>query len=221
METLVVVAQQDQFHSRSRGRNHSSFGSYPSRDFREINCRTFQSGSGILPSPPKARSPPIAKQSLPTSPKTPSAAPSNVKKQFHSDQNPKHTKRITKSNSVPIPIDIKHVDYSFKDNPRGPLNDNFFYSELWAGPAYSNSPPPSSLPIPKFSIKPKRTVSLELPSVSVSASDIDLLTPFAKSAPPSPTREHHKSSRRDFFNSDDENATKTLRRILNLDLVDE
>lgn len=216
METLVVVAQQDQFHSRSRGRNHGSFGSYPSRDFREINCRTFQSGSGILPSPLKARSPSIAKPSLPTSPKTPSATPSNVKKQFHSDQNPKHTKRITKSNSVPIPIDIKHVNYSFKDDIRGSLNDNFFYSELWAGPAYSNSPPPSSLPIPKFSIKPKRTVSLDLPSVS--ASNLDLLTPVAKSAPPSPTRDHHKSSRRDFFNSDDEFATKTLRRILNLDM---
>jgi len=25
-------------------------------------------------------------------------------------------------------------------------------SELWAGPAFSNSPPPSSLPIPKFSL---------------------------------------------------------------------
>lgn len=215
----MVVAQQDQFHSRSRGRNHGSFGSYPSRDFREINCRTFQSGSGILPIPLKALSPPVTKQSSHNSPKTPSAAPSVVKKHFQPDQNPKHTKGITKSSSVPITIDIRHADYSVKGNTRGPENDNFFYSELWAGPAYSNSPPPSSLPIPKFSIKPKRTVSLDLPSVS--ASDIDLLTPLAKSAPPSPTREHHKSSRRDFFSSDDEFATKTLRRILNLDLVDE
>ncbi|KAI3801012.1 hypothetical protein L1987_29112 [Smallanthus sonchifolius] len=220
METLVVVAQQDQFHSRSRGRKHGSFGSYHYRDFREINCRTFQSGSGILPSPLKACSPPITKQSLPNSPKTPHATSSYVKKHVHSDQNPKHTKRIVKSSSVPIPLDIKHVDYSIRDNLRDSLNDNFFYSELWAGPAYSNSPPPSSLPIPKFSIKPKRTVSLELPSVS--ASDIDLLTLVAKSAPPSPTREHHKSSsRRDRFNCDDEFATKTLRRILNLDMADE
>lgn len=204
----MVVAQQDQFHSRSRGRKHGS--SYHSREFREINCRTFQSGSGILPSPMKACSPPVVtKQFVQNSPKTPHATSSNVKKHVHSDQNVKHTKRIAKSSSVPIPLDIniKRVDYS--------LNDNFFYSELWAGPAYSNSPPPSSLPIPKFSIKPKRTVSLELPSVS--ASDVDLLTHVAKSAPPSPTREHHKSSRRDIFNRDDEFATKTLRRILNLD----
>ncbi|KAK9055770.1 hypothetical protein SSX86_026855 [Deinandra increscens subsp. villosa] len=215
METLVVVAQQDQFHSRSRGRNHGSFGSYHSREYREINCRTFQSGTGILPSP---RSSPVTKQFLPNSPKTPYATSSYVKKHVHSDQNPKHTKRITKSSSVPIPLNVKRVGYSIKDNLRDSLNDHFFYSELWAGPAYSNSPPPSSLPIPKFSIKPKRTVSLDLPSVS--ASDIDLLTHVAKSAPPSPTREH-KSSRRDLFNSEDEFATKTLRRILNLDMVDE
>ncbi|KAJ0797247.1 hypothetical protein HanPI659440_Chr04g0171681 [Helianthus annuus] len=120
METLVVVAQQDQFHSRNRGRNHGAFGSYHTRDFRDINCRTFQSGSGILPSPNKACSPPV---------------------------------------------------------------------------------------------------SLELPSVSVS--DIDLFAHVAKSAPPSPTRDHHKGSRREFVNSDDEFATKTLRRILNLDLADE
>ncbi|KAL8236278.1 hypothetical protein R6Q59_017359 [Mikania micrantha] len=219
METLVVVAQQDQFHSRNRGRNHGSFGSYQSRDFREINCRTFQSGSGILSSPKKACSPSVTKQFLPNSPKTPYATSSNVKIHVHSDQNTKHTKRITKSNSVPIPLDIKRVDYSVKDSLRNSLTDNFFCSELWAGPAYSNSPPPSSLPIPKFSIKPKRTVSLELPSVS--AYDIDLLTHIAKSAPPSPTREHHKSSREDIFIRDDEFATKTLRRILNLDLVDE
>jgi len=214
----VVVAQQDQFHSRNRGRNHGSFGSYHSRDFREINCRTFQSGSGILPSPPKACSPPVNKQFSPNSPKTPHVASSNVKKHVYSDQNPKHTKRITKSSSVvpvSIPVDIKHVDCSRKES----LNDNLFYSELWAGPAYSNSPPPSSLPIPKFSVKPKRTVSLELPSVS--ASDIDLFAHVAKSAPPSPTREYHKGSRRDFVNSDDEFATKTLRRILNLDMADE
>lgn len=206
----MAVAQQDQFHSRSRGRKHGSFGSY--------HCRGFQSGSGILPSPLKGCSPPITKQSLPNSPKTPYGASANLKKHAHSDQTTKHAKRITKSSSVPIPLNIKRVEQrSITDNYS--LNDDFFYSELWAGPAYSNSPPPSSLPIPKFSVKPKRTVSLELPSVS--AADIDLLTIVAKSAPPSPTRDHHKGSRRDMFNRDDEFATKTLRRILNLDMADE
>ncbi|XP_076919604.1 uncharacterized protein LOC143580483 [Bidens hawaiensis] len=199
METLVVISQQDQFHTRTRARNH-----HHSRGFRDINCRTFQSASGgLLPSPPSlpnACSPPITKQLLPNSPKTPC-----VTSKKH-DQNSKNTKRITKSSSVPINV----KSGNFRDSLNG---DNFFYSELWAGPAYSNSPPPSSLPIPKFSIKPKRTVSLELPSVT---GEIDL-THFAKSAPPSPTREHHKGFRRDVFDGEDEFATKTLRRILNLD----
>lgn len=200
----MVISQQDQFHTRPRARNH-----HHSRGFRNINCRTFQSvetgSGGLLPSPPKACSPPITKQLLPNSPKTPVSA--NVKKH---DQNSKNSKRIgiTKSSSVPINVKSGNFrDYSLN-------GDNFFYSELWAGPAYSNSPPPSSLPIPKFSIKPKRTVSLELPSVT---GEIDLLTHFAKSAPPSPTREHHKGFRRDVFDGEDEFATKTLRRILNLD----
>ncbi|CAF2141365.1 unnamed protein product [Brassica napus] len=50
------------------------------------------------------------------------------------------------------------------------------YSELWAGPTYSNSPPPTSLPIPKFSLRQKRTVSLSFPPPQA-----------AKSAPVSPT----------------------------------
>uniref|UniRef100_A0A804K137 Uncharacterized protein n=1 Tax=Musa acuminata subsp. malaccensis TaxID=214687 RepID=A0A804K137_MUSAM len=34
---------------------------------------------------------------------------------------------------------------------------SFSFAELWAGPSFSNSPAPSSLPIPKFSVpeKPK------------------------------------------------------------------
>ncbi|XP_076904229.1 uncharacterized protein LOC143559589 [Bidens hawaiensis] len=198
METLVVISQQDQFHTRPRARNH-----HHSLGFRDTNCRTFQSGSGgLLRSPQKACSPPITEQLLPNSPKTPASA--NVKKH---DQNSKNSKRITKSSLVPINV----KSGNFRDSLNG---DNFFYSELWAGPAYSNSPPPSSLPIPKFSIMPKRTVSLELPSVT---GEIDLLTHFAKSAPPSPTREHHKGFRRDVFDGEYEFATKTLRRILNLD----
>ncbi|PWA77727.1 hypothetical protein CTI12_AA222370 [Artemisia annua] len=210
METLVVVGQQDQFHSRNRGgRNH---GYSYSTNFREINCRSsFQSGPGVVASlgSTKNRSPPVTK---PNSPKTPLVTPNNAKKQFsNSEQNGKCSKsstRIVKSKSVPI---------VYKDSVRVNLNDGLFYSELWAGPAYSNSPPPSSLPIPKFSVKPKRTVSLELPSVT--GGDIDLLGMFAKSAPASPNREHSKMARKDLFggDGDDEFATKTLRRILNLD----
>lgn len=168
---MVFAQQRDQYHSRSHEFNDG--------DFREISCRTFQFGAGILPNPHV------------------------VHKEISYDQNPKQIKKITKSCSVSIPI-------------RGSVNE-IFYSELWAGPAYSNSPPPSSLPIPKFSTKPKRTVSLESPSVS--ASDVDLFTLIMKSAPTSPASDSHGCFQMEFLNSRDDSATKTLRRILNLDLV--
>ncbi|CAD5189915.1 unnamed protein product [Musa acuminata subsp. malaccensis] len=46
-------------------------------------------------------------------------------------------------------VDRRERRRSFSDNPPRP--------ELWAGPSFSNSPAPSSLPIPKFSVpeKPK------------------------------------------------------------------
>lgn len=204
----MVAGQHDQFHNRNRGgRNH---GYSYSSNFREINCRSsFQSGPRVVASlygnnnnNNKTRSPPVTK---PNSPKTPLVTPNKEKKLVNGSNSGRSSKRIVKSNSLPL------------DSVRVNMNDGLFYSELWAGPAYSNSPPPSSLPIPRFTVKPKRTVSLELPSVT--GGDVDLLGMFAKSAPASPTREHSKLARRDMFGADgdDEFATKTLRRILNLD----
>ena len=87
-------------------------------------------------------------------------------------------------------------------------------SELWAGPTYSNSPPPSSLPIPKFSVRPKRSVSLDFPG---SCPEVEMQL-RANSAPSSPRWEHSPFARDDgLFVS----ATNTLRRILNLNLDDE
>uniref|UniRef100_A0A0E0K915 Uncharacterized protein n=1 Tax=Oryza punctata TaxID=4537 RepID=A0A0E0K915_ORYPU len=87
--------------------------------------------------------------------------------------------------------------------------------ELWAGPAFSNSPPPSSLPIPKFSLHQKRSVSLELPPAGRSD---DVEVPLhAKSAPSSPTAGSGVS----FFSvSDTAIATENLRRILHLKIAD-
>jgi len=86
--------------------------------------------------------------------------------------------------------------------------------ELWAGPAFSNSPPPSSLPIPTFSLRQKRSVSLELPPAE--RCDVEV-RPHAKSAPSSPMG----GSRFDFFNDKDTAiATENLRRILQLDIAD-
>ncbi|KAK6120073.1 hypothetical protein DH2020_046203 [Rehmannia glutinosa] len=200
METLVVVSHHrnhQQYYSRNHGYSPSkfdSFGSETSGNFPGINCRTFQSGAGLLPTPLKSFSTPVAENAL--SPKTPSPS-------FNENQN--GSKRNAKSSTIPIPIKFN------LDSKEG----GFPFSERWAGPTYSYSPPPSSLPLPKFSLKPKRTVSLDLPTL---ASEIDM-HPIAKSAPASPTRGFSPSPS-DLFDSAD-SATKTLRRILNLDNTDE
>ncbi|CBI28709.3 unnamed protein product, partial [Vitis vinifera] len=61
METLLVVPQhRNQYYGRSKAHGSDRFVSSPSSDFREINCRTFESGAGILPTPLKACTTPIA-----------------------------------------------------------------------------------------------------------------------------------------------------------------
>ncbi|KAJ6813631.1 uncharacterized protein M6B38_143320 [Iris pallida] len=172
METLVVVAH----HRNHKSRISDRFGSSPSKGFKGISCRTFESSAGILPSPREFN------HSL--EPISPSGPPV----------------KSSKPRSNPIAI-------SPKPATKAPLFDEeeFSYSELWAGPAYTNSPPPSSLPIPKFSLRQKRSVSLELPCPSSGI----VLPPLAKSAPTSPTR--------DTFSS----ATENLRRILQLDVADD
>ncbi|KAK4731965.1 hypothetical protein R3W88_024953 [Solanum pinnatisectum] len=211
METLVVVSQhKNHYYDRTKGQapiGFGSFGSPPSVGFKEINCRNFESGAGILPTPLKACSTPVTKNGYSSSfcSKTPSP-PSLIQGKSHSEGQKKSKK------SVSIPIDIKLGGDSRME---GSLNDEFAYSELWAGPAYSNSPPPSSLPIPKFSVKPKRTVSLDLPTTSPFGID---LPPFAKSAPASPTRERSPSP--GVLSDSTDSATQTLRRILNLEIMD-
>lgn len=86
--------------------------------------------------------------------------------------------------------------------------------ELWAGPGFCNSPPPSSLPIPKFSLHQKRSVSLEFPPAD--QSDEEVLV-HAKSAPSSPTA---GSSVTFLSGTDATIATENLRRILHLEIKD-
>ncbi|KAE9611478.1 hypothetical protein Lal_00011658 [Lupinus albus] len=192
METLVLVEQhKNQYYSsRSKPQGRARFGSSPSKEFRGINCRTFMTTTGILPIP--LHSPSSPKSPLPTT-------PSNNK-----------TFGKTTPLTTPIPINAKAL------RKEKTFPEDVLLSELWAGPTYSNSPPPSSLPIPKFSVMPRRTVSLELPGPS--SPEIEIL-PVAKSVPPSPGRDHSPSTRDLFVNAD--SATKTLRRILNLNINDD
>ncbi|KAK7336770.1 hypothetical protein VNO77_17317 [Canavalia gladiata] len=214
METLVVVAHhRNQNYIRSKAQRHSWLGSSsPSGDFRGINCRTFQTGSGILPTPFKSYTLPLTEQlsSFSSSPspssKTP-LTPSNSNKD-------NKTSCKTTASSTPIPINFKvcEKERSFGEHV---TDGSILLSELWAGPTYSNSPPPSSLPIPKFSVRPKRTVSLDLPG---SYPEVEM-HPRPNSAPTSPRKENSPSAGDLFDNAD--SATKTLCRILNLNLDDE
>lgn len=219
METLVAVAQhKNQYYGRVKSNGSGRFGASPSGNFRDLNCRAFESGAGILPTPIKTSSVPVTKRSsyvsFPSSPKTPSPSVSHNSQCFDGTTK---SKTGVKSNPIGINFKSRNYDRSFNEKISSEF-ETFSYSELWAGPAYSNSPPPSSLPIPKFFMRPKRTVSLDLP-VTNDASDIEIPHPIAKSAPASPTRKHGNFTRDIFLSAD--SATKTLRRILNLDIADE
>ncbi|KAM3373702.1 hypothetical protein P3S68_012416 [Capsicum galapagoense] len=215
---MIFVAQhRNQYHGRSRAHGPARFGSYgspPSGGFREVNCRAFESRAGLFQTQSKSVKKPVNKRASSgflspqkRSPLTP--LPVNTLKFYSEDQ--KKSRKPGRSNTITIPFNLKGDVGSRNENS---LSDEFPFSELWAGPAYSNSPPPSSLPMPKLSLRPKRAASLEFP---VSASDIDL-RPFAKSAPATPTRERSPSPGIVFDSIDF--ATETLRRMLNLEITD-
>ncbi|BBN02885.1 hypothetical protein MPTK1_2g18970 [Marchantia polymorpha subsp. ruderalis] len=95
-------------------------------------------------------------------------------------------------------------------------------AERWAGPAYSNSPPPSTLPFPTF---PTQRTKSSLNGVSLGGL-LDPLFPEvvpikSSSAPSSPTRvsaAFFSDPRAEAPRVDPSSATKDLRRILNLDV---
>ncbi|TYJ09361.1 hypothetical protein E1A91_A11G136200v1 [Gossypium mustelinum] len=205
METLVVMAQhRNRYCSKVNPDGPARFGSSPSRNFRGINCRTFHFGAGLLPSP-------FEYSAAPTD-RWPSSLPPSSSSSSSPNTPCPHSKTTRKCSTTLINNNrtTKNVKFSSEEIS----GESFPYCELWAGPAYSNSPPPSSLPIPKFSLRVKRTVSLDLPA----ADPIVDVHPTGNSAPASPTGELHPSVA-ELFGCDD-SATKTLRRILNLDNTD-
>ncbi|MCD9641423.1 hypothetical protein HAX54_027601 [Datura stramonium] len=212
---MIIVAQhQNQYYGRSRAHDPARFGSHPSGGFREVNCRAFDFGAGSFQTLSKPCRKTFIKRAFSSSlsPKTRSpltSLPVNIVKSHSED--PKKSRKPTRSCTIAIPFDLK-VDVGSRNEDS--LNDEFPNFELWAGPAYSNSPHPSSLPMPNFSVIPKRTASFEM---LASASNIDL-PPIAKSAPVSPTRERNPSPGIVFDSTD--SATQTLRRMLNLEITD-
>ncbi|KAF5182837.1 flocculation FLO11-like protein [Thalictrum thalictroides] len=192
METVVLVSQhRNQFYRRRKSHISDRFGCSPLKSFGDINCRNFYSGAGILPTPSYNGS------SFPTKASSLLKTPSSY---VNSTSNAKIS---------PLSISPKGMSKCTS------CTDELSYSELWAGPTYCNSPPPSSLPIPKFSFLEKRNISLDTP---VTPSGIQSHS-IASSAPPSPEGESLSSpalsKTRPF--SRDVSATKDLRRILHLD----
>lgn len=80
--------------------------------------------------------------------------------------------------------------------------------EKWAGPAYSNSPPPSSLPFPKFSMQQMRSIATDLIDASEGEKNIDQVLQTQKKVQSS-----NGSSIQFGF---DVSATQDLRRLLGL-----
>ncbi|KAK4776664.1 hypothetical protein SAY86_005352 [Trapa natans] len=210
METLVAVASQHKHQyctTKSRSQCLARFNSSPSTKFKGINCRTSYAADGILPTPlralstsPKNNAPPSLKASASPPPLT--------------EASPLKPAQIR---SNPIPIRPKASCHeNFPDE--GLFDVCLSFSERWAGPTYSNSPPPSSVPIPKFLHLSERSRSLDFPNVA--SNDHVLLHPISKSAPASPVREFSPPISKDLSSSID-SATKTLCRILNLRLSDE
>lgn len=200
-----MVVDQNRSRYSGKNRDHGN-GSLSGRVFRDIS-RNFQCGDGILPTPEiNTCKTPAGKLSFRFSPT------SGFNKTTSVEGKSSHWKSrgsgVKKSSSVPlnIKVDCDKENYLFCKK--------LSFSERWAGPAYSNSPPPSSLPIPKFSVPSKQSVSLELACLE---SEIHLY-PASRSAPASPKREHGNYARNVFNTACYASATKDLRRILNLDM---
>ncbi|KAF3786140.1 hypothetical protein EJ110_NYTH26093 [Nymphaea thermarum] len=204
METLVLLDQQ-QYVRQQETHNQNP-----------VNCRSSQSRTGIFPPPFAFTSGGYYDTDHVRYGATETSHQSRSRGTDRSSKN-KKIKGSRRSSPIPIASKKKHGidDLSFA------LGGTDFFSssprsERWAGPTYSNSPPPSSLPLPKFSLRQKRSVSLELPGPEREFAR----APVVKSAPPSPSRDPHFSSSGSAFSLDAASATKDLRRILHLDLQD-
>lgn len=129
-------------------------------------------------------------------------------------------------------VSFEGVDYSKVGNPSSSgFASPVFESEKWAGPAYSNSPPPSSLPFPKFYMQTMRSIAMDLIdanqcSNNVEVMDSSLVSPSEdKVHPPLPIAPEKAQSTftavRSCSNSlqfgVDTSATQDLRRLLGLD----
>lgn len=84
--------------------------------------------------------------------------------------------------------------------------------EKWAGPAYSASPAPSSLPLPKFSLSGQKVSSFDVSSLLVERPKSNITKPLESGSVPAAPGSLHVEGELDVAY-----ATKNLRRMLKLD----
>lgn len=66
------------------------------------------------------------------------------------------------------------IDYTKVGSPSSSgFASPVFESEKWAGPAYSNSPPPSSLPFPKFYMQQMRSIATDLMDANLCSKNVE------------------------------------------------
>ncbi|XP_062216742.1 uncharacterized protein LOC133916880 [Phragmites australis] len=181
----LVISERRSHHHHHSSGRRKKASSVPSHFSLPQSIRCFQTGNCRLFHSGILPSPPTPGARTYSSPE-----PKTPKQQLHHGKKCSGAISISPSTSPPRP-------------------------ELWAGPGFSNSPPPSSLPIPKFSLHQKRSVSLEFPPAD--RSDDEEVLVHAKSAPSSPTAGSGVSF---FSDSDTAIATENLRRILHLKIAD-
>ncbi|XP_022953295.1 uncharacterized protein LOC111455884 [Cucurbita moschata] len=191
METLVIVEQyRDEFCYLAKTLESDRLGNLTIKEGKRKNQ--------FRPNPLKISSIPVY---LFSSPRTPPPS---------ADYNCTPISTISRSAVISINREICRREESNEFDEHC-CYERLSFPELWAGPTYSNSPPASSLPMPKFSMPGNRTVSLEFPTNSAAES--------VEKIHPTWGRYTHPSTREPFHGAD--SATRTLRRILNLDIDSE
>lgn len=185
----MVEHHRNQGYTRSKPHFTDRFGPSVSRGFRNINCRSFE----------------LCNRSLPISPPS-----------FHCfDRSPKLKRPVSRSEPSKSSRRSNPISISPKPPPKlTSFCEELSFSELWAGPTYSYSPSPSSLPLPKFSLRPKRSISLDL-----SGTRPEISFPHDTKSPADTQVRDVSMPSPDLFRNT-ASATENLRRILNLDLID-
>ncbi|KAF2325219.1 hypothetical protein GH714_025391 [Hevea brasiliensis] len=105
----------NQYYSRVKAYKQARLGSSPSRHFRGINCRTFQSGSRVLPTSFNTCGTTVTKGTLSTPTSSSQKTPSPTIKAASNSHTVDNTHFKAAPKSSPIPINIPSRETPFND----------------------------------------------------------------------------------------------------------